>query len=379
MKTLNLKNLFSFTAAALSLSLLTGGVAAAQTEPRGTVYAMTNATTGNKVLVFNRGADGRLSPPRAFNTSGTGTGGSLGNQNALVLDKANSCLYAANAGSNQISAFAVKPDSLVLVDKVNSGGFRPVSITVKSNLLYVLNAGGSVGRSDNISGFVANKDCTLLPLATSSRPLSAGNTAPAQVQFTPDGNWLVVTEKATNKIDTYQVLSSGRVVGPKVQLSAGTTPFGFAFGKRDQLFVSEAAAGAPNEGTVTSYIIKPNGDLQLVTRSLATTETATCWVVVSNDGRFAYVTNTDSDSISGLRVGFFGNISLLIPGGRTGTTGTGTTPIDLTLSNDGLNLYALDNTLGTISVFRVNPVNGQIASIQRVTGLPSGANGIAVR
>lgn len=90
------------------------------------------------------------------------------------------------------------------------------------------------------------------------------------------------------------------------------------------------------------------------------------------------MTNTDSDSISGLRVGF-ANISLLTRGGSTGITKTGITPIDLTLSNDCLNLYSLDNTLGTLSVFSVNPVNGQIVSIQRLTGLPVGASGIAAR
>jgi len=376
MSTFNLKKLFSYTAV---LSTLLPGSAIANQPPRGAVYTMTNATNANKVLVYNRDAQGRLGAPQRYDTGGKGTGTSLGNQNALVLDQANRCLYAVNAGSNQISSFLVKADGLLLADKINSGGSRPVSVSVNRNLLYVLNAGGTVGNSDNISGFIVDKNCKMLPLADSTRPLSAANTAPAQVQFTPDGQQLIVTEKSTNKISTYSVLPSGRVTGPRVFVSAGTTPFGFAFGKRDQLLVSEAAAGAANGGTVSSYLVKPNGDLQLITSSLATTETATCWVVVSNDGRFAYVTNTGSESISGLRVSFGGNLSLLTAGGRTGLTGSGTTPIDLSLSNDGLNLYSLDNTRGTVAVFRVNLVTGQLVKLQTIAGLPAGANGIAAR
>jgi 6-phosphogluconolactonase (cycloisomerase 2 family) len=382
MKKLTLKKIASLTtatAATMSLSMSFYAGAASAQEPRGAVYTMTNSTAGNKVLMYKRDNTGRLGTPLQFATGGTGTGGSLGNQNAVILDQANRCLYVVNPASNNISSFLVKPDTLVLADKVSSGGIRPISVTTRENLLYVLNAGGSAGGTDNISGFTVNSDCKMLPMTSSTRPLSAANTAPAQIQFTPDGKWLIVTEKATNKIDTYSVLVSGRTVGPRVQNSVGTTPFGFAFGKRDQLYVSEAAAGSPNAGTVSSYKIKENGDLQALTSSLATTETATCWVVVSNDGRFAYVSNTGSQSISALGVGFFGDLSLLTPGGRSGVTPANTSVIDLGLSNDGLNLYALDNRVGTITVFGVNLVSGGIPRFQVVTGLPVGSNGLAVR
>lgn len=348
-------------------------------EPRGAVYTMTNSPAGNKVLMYERDNSGRLGTPQAFTTGGTGTGGSLGNQNAVILDAANSCLYVVNPGSNNISSFIVKPDTLVLADKVSSGGARPVSATVRENLLYVLNAGGSAGSADNISGFTVNKNCKMSPLSSSRRSLSAANTAPAQVQFSPDGKWLVVTEKATNKINVYGVLVNGRTIGPKVQKSAGITPFGFAFGKRDLLYVSEAAGGVPDRGTVSSYKIKDDGNLQVLTSALPTTETAACWVAVSNDGRFAYVTNTGSQSISALKTGFFGDLSLLNANGRSGVTPPGTSVIDLGLSNDGLNLYALDNAIGTISVFRVNPVSGGISRLEVISGLPAGSNGIAAR
>lgn len=55
----------------------------------------------------------------------------------------------------------------------------------------------------------------------------------------------MVTEKATNKIVTFQLDQEGLPGQAQVQDSNGPTPFGFAFGKRGQLFVSEAFGGAP--------------------------------------------------------------------------------------------------------------------------------------
>jgi hypothetical protein len=72
---------------------------------------------------------------------------------------------------------------------------------------------------------------------------------------------IVVTEKATNNILVYTVEGCGYVDGPKVYASVGMTPFGFGFGKRSRLFVSEAFGGAPDASAVSSYIVSPEGDL----------------------------------------------------------------------------------------------------------------------
>ena len=70
-------------------------------------------------------------------------------------------------------------------------------------------------------------DCSVAPIAGSARPLSAPNSAPAQASFTPDGKYLVVTEKATNIINTYRVNPNGTLGAPRSQASAQPTPFGF--------------------------------------------------------------------------------------------------------------------------------------------------------
>ncbi|MGZ9221016.1 MAG: beta-propeller fold lactonase family protein, partial [Anaerolineales bacterium] len=127
----------------------TSPAAAAPEDSSGAVYTITNAASGNEVLVYDRSANGSLSFQGSYSTGGLGSGAGLGSQEAVALSKNNRWLFAVNAGSNQVSVFAVKARQLKLINIVDSGGLQPVSLTTHDGLLYVLNAGGS----GNISGF----------------------------------------------------------------------------------------------------------------------------------------------------------------------------------------------------------------------------------
>jgi 6-phosphogluconolactonase (cycloisomerase 2 family) len=195
------------------------------------------------------------------------------------------------------------------------------------------------------------------------------------VSFDPSGELLVVTEKDTNLIDTYEVGRSGRPGVIEPQASAGATPFGFAFDRRGHLIVSEAFGGAADQSAVSSYDVV-DGLIEPITPSAGTTETAACWIVVTPNGRFAYTTNTGSDSISGYRINHRGELTLLDADGRTGVTGPG--PIDMALTHGGRFLYSLNSGDGTISGFRVR-FDGSLTPIGGASGLPDGANGLAAR
>jgi 6-phosphogluconolactonase len=356
----------------LPLSALAGG------GPVGAVYTMSNAAEGNAVLVFDRDLAGKLTPAGEFDTGGLGTGAGLGNQGGVIIDPSNRWLFVVNAGSDDISVFAIDEDGLTLVDREPSGGDNPVSLTYSGSLLYVLNAGGAVGGADEITGFSVDADGLLTPIPGSTRPLSDTNTGPAQVSFNTDGDVLVVTEKATNLIDTFTVDSNG-VAGPvSTHASSGTTPFGFAIGKRDQVIVSEAAGGAPDQSSVSSYQLGKDGSLTVISPSVGTTETAACWAIVSHDGRFTYTTNAGSGTISGYHIGFDGSLALLDANGRTGITGKDTGPLDMAFSNDGRNLYTLNGQSDTIGVFKVKDTGG-LAALNSHIDVPASANGLAVR
>ena len=241
---------------------------------------------------------------------------------------------------------------------------------MRGRLVYVLNAGGT----GNLTGFELVDDRRLRPIANSTRALSSPAAGAAQVSFSPDGKHLVVTEKATNAISTYAVGRDGIATGPLVQPSIGATPFGFAFSATGFLVVSEAFGGAPGAGALSSYRLGAGGALQVVSASIGTTESAACWVVITNHGRFAYTSNTASGTITGYALDAGGRLSILDADGVTATTGAG--PIDLALSRNSRFLYSLDGRSGAISAFRVQ-ADGSLSGRAGVSGLPAGANGLA--
>ena len=357
---------------ALVLALSGGLIGTVFADQRGQmVYTMSNASSGNAVLAFEQRGD-TLVPAGSFPTQGVGSGGGLGNQGAIVLSDDGETLLAVNAGSDDVSVFRVHANGLTLADKVSSGGVRPISIAVHEDWVYVLNAGGS--GTGNITGFVLTSRDTLKPIPGSTRPLSGPATAPAQVEFNPEGDTLVVTEKATRIIDTYTVDDDGIATGPVSHASSGITPFGFSFNKRGILIVSEAFGGAANASAVSSYALD-KGSLRLLSASVPDLQSAVCWIVVTKNGKFAFGSNTGSNNISSYRVGRDGTLTLL----ASVAASTGAAPIDMALRGNSKFLYVLNATARSIDVFRVDRSNGQLAPVTSVSGLPAGANGLVAR
>jgi 6-phosphogluconolactonase (cycloisomerase 2 family) len=344
----------------------------------GAVYTMTNDPAGNAVLQYNRRADGSLRYRGSYDTGGLGSGDGLGNQGGVVISDNGRWLLVVNAGSNEVSVFAVGKRRLTLTDTEHSGGVRPVSVAIHRNLVYVVHAGGAVGNVDSLSALRLGNHGALTPLPGSSVALSAVSTGPAQVSFSPDGRSVVVTEKATDTIAVFSLDADG-YAGPGVfNPSEGQTPFAFDFGKRDQLFVSEAFGAADDAGAVSSYQLLGDGTLRTIAASVPNTETAPCWLMVTKGGRYAFTTNTPDDSLSAYAIEFDGEISLVDPDGRTGEPGPGTRPLDMDLSGDGRHLYTLNVGNGTISTFRVGS-DGSLAETSTVGGVPMGVNGLAAR
>lgn len=348
----------------------------------GALYVASNAPAGNDVLVFDRDEAGSLSFAAAIATGGTGTGGGLGNQSGLVLSPDGRWLLVVNAGSHDVSVFQVSGTELTLTDRAPSGGQQPVSVAIDRDLVYVLNAGGAAGGADSIAGFRLDRSGRLQAIAGSIQPLSAPNTAPAQIGFTPDGRQLVVTEKATNLIGIFSVVgddgeNDGVARPGTFHPSAGITPFGFAFDRRGRLLNVEAGSG-PDASTVSSYAVTEEGALEVVSPSVPTTESATCWVVVTDDGRFAFTTNTGSGTVSALSVDRTGALALRDADGVAATTGAGSAPADAALSTGGRFLYTRNGGTGTISAFRVT-TGGDLVPLSTLEGLPAGANGLAAR
>jgi 6-phosphogluconolactonase (cycloisomerase 2 family) len=332
---------------------------------RGAVYAMTDAPDGNAVVVYQRTVNGHLAASGTYPTGGAGNGTGvdpLRSQGGLVLDRG--LLFAVNAGSNDLSVFAVGKRVLTLVQRIATGGTMPTSVTVHGDLLYVLNAGSSA-----IAGFRIGEQGQLAPIAGSTRALVGGSAAsPSQLSFTPAGDGLVVTERGTAMIDVFPVGDDGVAGEPQAFASNGAAPFGFAFDRRGTLVVSEAAGAA-----ASSYRLADSG-AQVVSGSVGTGEKATCWLAIV--GRNVFVANAGTATISRFVVGNDGALSLADAEAAV-ITGGGA-PLDMAVAGGGEYLYVSLEKTGEVAGYRVED-DGTLTALGSVSGLPIYFQGIAAQ
>lgn len=334
---------------------------------------MTNAADGNAIVVYSRAADGTLTPQDSVATGGAGTGAGLGSQGGLALSKDDQWLLAVNAGSDDVTVFAVTEDGLRRTDRVPAEGHTPISVTLSGSTVYVLNGG-----SATLTGFTLDGRGKLHPLRLSRRQLSSRDAVPAQVEFSPDGRTLLVTEKNTNRILSFEVGFGGYLSRARVQEATGETPFGFAFGRRGQVFVSQAAGGAPGASSVGAYHTDAQSRVEPVEDATPTLNTAACWVAVSIDNRFAYTTNTGSSTVTGFRIGVDGSLGLLESDGVTAQLPAASAPIDMAFTDDGRFLYVLGGGSGTIHGYAIQD-DGSLVEVGEVGGLPAGVSGLVAR
>ena len=342
----------------------------AEDDDRGAVFVMTNAASGNHVDTYVRHENGSLRSAGSFATGGNGSGGTidpLHSQGSLRLSPDHRFLFAVNAGSGTVSSFAVDGSELTLIDTAPSGGSSPTALAQAGNLLYVLNAGGN----GNISGLRISGNGHLRPIENSTRNLSGTATSPTSLAFSPNGQFLVVTETATNNIDVFRVRPNGTLGPIAVNASAGATPFAALFAPNGALIVGNAS------NSISSYRLDWNQTLDVISDALPTLGMATCWDVILSNGRAVYTANAGTSNLSGFTISHNGVLTA-IGGTIVGTNPDGSTNLDTTSSANGKFVYTLNAGTGAIGEFAVES-DGELIHIGEVDGLPAsaGLNGIA--
>jgi len=330
------------------------------TSGSGAVFAMTNESGRNRIIEYERARNGELTRVGSVSTRGRGTGTDLDTQGAVVLSSDHRFLYAANAGSDNVSVFSVRGSELTFVQKVYAMDV-PNSLTMHGDLLYVLV--GSVA-GNGILGFKVADNGRLTPLPKSFRELSSPIAVPGQVQFSPDGNLLLVTQKTTNvaltpksAIDVFRVKSDGLTTKvPRRAASHGLRPFSLAFRGDGDLVVVEAFNAADGQSAVSSYRVSQNGGLNVRSGSVRNRQTDACWIVVTLDGRHVFTANFGSGTISSY--GFTPTGRLRLQDGTAASLGMLSQPVDLALSSDSGYLYLLLRGTGAVASFAIGDRGG---------------------
>jgi len=365
--------------AGLAMGLASSTLSKAQdADPHGAgaVFVMTNNVDKNEVVAYRRANDGALQEGGRFATGGRGSGGNndpLESQGSLTLSQDHSLLFAVNAGSGSISVFSVHGPKLSLVDKAISGGSEPNAVAQHGNLVYVVNVGGS----SDLVGFTLDHG-KLKQIPNSTRFLSTNNSGAGGLAFSPDGRFLVVIERLTNDIDVFSVQGDGTLSPIVVNPSAGPGAFSVSFASNGAALVSETGpSGVANGSAISSYEFASNGMLTPISTSVPTLGAANCWNVVTPDGRFVYVSNAGSSTISGFAIGSTGALTAL-PGTVVGANPEGATNLDIAVSSDGKFIYTLNSVAGAVGIFAVQK-DGTLLDVGSASGVSplSGFNGIA--
>jgi 6-phosphogluconolactonase (cycloisomerase 2 family) len=379
---MNLKK--ELTESGLALSMMIGLAFPADAI----VYTSSNEAEGNRVIAFDiKKRSGNLVEIGSFDTGGTGTGAPIGNQAALATDASDRWMFVTNAGDGSVTSFRLQEEGLQFVNKVPSGGASAISVTVFGTLVYVLNEGDGFSddpfmRYDNISGFRFNPVGELEPIPHSRRIVDKTQlTSPAQVGFNKSGTVLLVTEKATDTISTWFMADDGTPADtPLKRPSAVPTPFGFEFGDRDYVFITEANGGG--QGVTASYRVNRETGAVSSLVDLIEQGDATCWTVLNGDQTVGYSVNTGSGTVSPYHINFDGTIDPFYGYYRHYRYGdlaiaTGNGPRDAVLTQNNQFFYTLNNGDGEIRAFRVRR-DGKLKRRGTVP-VPTSVSGIIAR
>jgi 6-phosphogluconolactonase len=383
------------------------------------VYAMANRSDGNTILVFHRTTEGVLTQIAEVSTGGLGSGpgelpapfppgipagNPLTTQDNLALTDDGRFLLTVNAGSNDISVLAVTNDGLELIDRAPSGGDVPVAIAQHGKLVYVINEGelsaNELGKVPSMTGYFIDENGHLTPISNSFRITGRPDAQPAELLFSPDGRWLIITDKfAESFIHILQVNDDGTTQDVRDYVSNIPAPFGIAFTHHNILAVTEAnakfingqRAGVPNGASVSTFYLNDDGTLTPISVSVRTEQTVSSYIRFTPSGRFAFVSGKGSGAMSSFVVSPNGELTLLQSVAAL-TGGVFSEPIDEDITPDGKFLYvvtpmaALGNTFflpipsdaAAIMGYRIGE-DGALTPVSVVKGLPLSSVGIVAR
>jgi 6-phosphogluconolactonase (cycloisomerase 2 family) len=349
----------------------------------GAVFVMTNQRD-NEVIAYDRNTDGTLVEVGRFSTGGRGNPvpqgtdpptDPLASQGSLIVSDDGRFVLAVNAKSSNLSTMRITKSGLTLVSVSSTRGTRPISIANFSSLVYVLNESNENSLT-NLTGFILGPFGRLRQLPGSDRVITSDPSFDAgHVALGRDGRLLAVTDKHSDQITTFRVTDTGvlkeeAVVTP----SSGATPFGVAFDGQGHLIVSEAQGGEELAGSLSSYGIETDGALTSISNSVANSQTATCWIVATDDAKFVYSSSTGSGQVSSYSLGANGELTLLES--TASNTAEDSAVTDMALSSDAKFLYVIQAGRKSIAIFRVES-DGTLVRQPSKGGLPSGVQGIA--
>jgi DNA-binding beta-propeller fold protein YncE len=325
--------------------------------------------SSNLISGFSIGAEGALSPiacePEACETGKEPT--------TLAISPNGKFVFVVNRGGQTVFSFAIGSDGVL--SEVGCGKHctlpnKPTGIATAPNGQYVYV--GSVGSSTSESGSVASFSVGPTGALTKIKcdPNSNCQTAtgkPVGLAVSPDGRFLYTTTEPKDEAEPGVV--SVFSIGSKSELTpvpcssceTGVKPTGITIAPNG-LYLYVANGGS---NTVSPFQINADGTLTPIACVESACETGTeptepteppvpaepAGATVSPNGKYLFVADAGSKSLSEFTIGADGALSPLACAGLTCETESA--PVGIAVSPDGDFLYAANSGSSTISPFAV--------------------------
>jgi 6-phosphogluconolactonase len=358
-------------AAGLVLAVL--ALVSASLNAQSYVYTNNDVSGPNSVSAFSISSTGALTSVAGspLATGGTGTGGGYYASNRVAAAIAGNFLYASNCGSNNVSGFSINTATGTLTAVPGSpfptggtcGPGGAVEVTPNNQFLYAANAG-----SNNISAFGIGSGGALTPVPGS--PFATGG-SPDGTKVSPDGKFLAVA-LFSNQLAMFSIASNGAltpVVGSP--FAAGGTAAGVDINCASNLLVATLFSASV-------YNIASNGALSPIAGSPFTLGSGNHNVaVLSPDDLHAFVSDQVSNTITALKVASGGSLTQ-VAGSPFANPG-GSFPAGMATNQAGTFLYAA-NFNNVVTGFSVAG-SGALAPVPGspfATGVPGGLLSLVV-
>lgn len=345
--------------------LMTEGVAEAGAGGRGEVRAYLGTYTtwpgGGK------GVGVGLYDPATGRLRVTGVVEGVPNPSFVV--EAGRRLYAVNEQADgEVTALAVGPDGVPeVINSRSTGGADPCHLALHRGFLLSANYGsGSVAvhpvRPDGGLG-----ERTDLVEHTGSGPDPERQAEPHAHQVLPDprGDFVLAVDLGTDSVYSYRLDDRGRLTpAGTARLHPGAGPRHLAFHPSGRF--AYIANELDSTITVAGYergVLKPGPRLSTLPEGVPTTpRNYPAEVVVSADGRFAYLSNRGHDSVAVFAVERGGAALRLV-----GTTPVGGAfPRHITLDRTGRFLLAANQNSDNVTTFAVDRATGALRQVGSV-------------
>lgn len=262
----------------------------------------------------------------------------------IVVTPDGNHLYVTN--SNFISMYGIESNGelVALAPATISNKHLPNTIVVTPNGKYVYTLNSN--RTLSMYKVGANGELAILNPAI----ISTGK-SPSDMAVTPNGNYLYVTNSEDNTLSMYSIGDDGELskLTPATIPTSGNSPAGIVVAPNGKY----AYVANLNDQTLSMYSVAGNGNLDTSSTPAIATEIAPRSIAITPNGDYTYVTNFGENSLSMYNVYNNGELSPLYVSANNNVIDTESSPYAIVVTPNGKYLYITNETSNTVSEYLI--------------------------